>query len=708
MNSLQADDFEGLSGLRTLNLIRVGLTTLPAGVFDQLGSLTRLSLTENMLTALPAGVFDQLSSLTTLYLAGNMLTALPAGVFAELSSLTTMELDRNPLSTLSAGMFTGLSSLTELDLYDIDLSTLPAGVFAGLSSLTRLHLHNQQNERSGEPEKEGDPPFPGALAPLPAGVFAGLSSLTRLKLDEPYSPYILRPQILANLNNLNLDNYTPPAVPGAPTGLTATFTDTDSTITLSWTAPTGGESPTSYQILRKADQAAQEVYVEDTYYICTDPDPVEDLTTCAMAATTYIDTTVARGVTYTYEVAALNAGGKGDKSSPATVITPPIIMPDPLGAPRNFRATAGDTRVVLSWTAPASDGGTAITKYQYRYSAGSTVDTSATSATWTDVPDGADADTDAHNETTFTVTGLTNGTQYAFEVRAVNSGDGPAATTTPIIPTPLTSTDATLSALALSNAADNLDIPLSPDFASGTMIYMASVRNRVDKITIAPTRNNNGARVAYLDGSDTADSRRRHDAKNGQQVPLAVGPNTIEVKVTAEDTTTMLTYTVTVTRAPGDRHRSGRASGRAYGRRRRRFQPGRPRQHASPGDPRHPGPHPHRIRAGAAQHRRRHGLLQRSRAPRRGVGRRDEWADRHRGHGVASRGRVSHRRQWRGRAELPAQCAGRPWVSRNRPPRPRGRNRGVHPASDLPAGVSGESGRGVLPEWHWRHFGLDL
>ena len=97
------------------------------------------------------------------------------------------------------------------------------------------------------------------------------------------------------------------------------------------------------------------------------------------------------------------------------------------GVPQNFSATAGDTQVVLRWTAPASDGGTAITKYQYRYSAGSTV---GASATWTDVPDGADTDTDASNETTFTVTGLTNGTQYAFEVRAVNSGDGPAATDT--------------------------------------------------------------------------------------------------------------------------------------------------------------------------------------------------------------------------------------------------------------------------------------
>ena len=229
-----------------------------------------------------------------------------------------------------------------------------------------------------------------------------------------------------------------------------------------------------------------------------------------------------------------------------------------LGMPQDFSATPGDMRVVLRWTAPASDGGTAITKYQYRYSAGSTV---GASATWTDVPDGDDADTDAGNETTVTVTGLSNDTQYAFEVRAVNSGDGPAATTTPITPTPITISDATLSTLALSNVSDDSPIALSPPFVSDTTSYTASVANEVEQITIAPTPTNNSASVAYLDSSDMpipdADTM-----KDGRQVSLEVGENTIKVKVTDAGSTTPQTYTVKVTRARATGTTTGITTGR--------------------------------------------------------------------------------------------------------------------------------------------------
>ena len=122
------------------------------------------------------------------------------------------------------------------------------------------------------------------------------------------------------------------------------------------------------------------------------------------------------------------------------------------------------------------------------------------------------------------------------------------------VATPTTSSDATLSALALENASDDSAITISPTFASGTTSYTASVDNDVDGITIKPTVNESSATVEYLDSSDTAITDA--DAvKAGQQVSLLVGANTIKVKVTAEDTTTTSTYTVVVTRgaatAPG-------------------------------------------------------------------------------------------------------------------------------------------------------------
>jgi hypothetical protein len=84
-------------------------------------------------------------------------------------------------------------------------------------------------------------------------------------------------------------------------------------------------------------------------------------------------------------------------------------------------ATAGDTEVTLSWTVPGSDGGSAVTEYQYRVSddAGSTW-----SPDWTDVPDGSDSGADRSDERSYTVTGLDNGVLHTFEVRAVNHRPG--------------------------------------------------------------------------------------------------------------------------------------------------------------------------------------------------------------------------------------------------------------------------------------------
>ena len=91
--------------------------------------------------------------------------------------------------------------------------------------------------------------------------------------------------------------------------------------------------------------------------------------------------------------------------------------------PRDLAAEPGDGEVELSWAVPASDGGAPITRYEYRYA--KTADPYPDK--WTTVPGGSAA-------RRVTVPGLSNGTQYDFEVRAVNEageGQGDQVSATP-------------------------------------------------------------------------------------------------------------------------------------------------------------------------------------------------------------------------------------------------------------------------------------
>ena len=95
--TLPSGVFAGLTALRNLTLYDNVLIALPADVFEPLTSLTSLQLHRNDLATLPAGVFDALTALTDLQLHSNDLTTLPADVFEPLTSLTNrLYLDDNP------------------------------------------------------------------------------------------------------------------------------------------------------------------------------------------------------------------------------------------------------------------------------------------------------------------------------------------------------------------------------------------------------------------------------------------------------------------------------------------------------------------------------------------------------------------------------------------------------------------------------------
>ena len=84
-------------------------------------------------------------------------------------------------------------------------------------------------------------------------------------------------------------------------------------------------------------------------------------------ATDATQTGLADSTTYNFAVRAVNKHGFGTAAS-RSATTPEANTP---GAPRNLTATPSTGQVALSWSAPASNGGSAITRYEYRWRADS-------------------------------------------------------------------------------------------------------------------------------------------------------------------------------------------------------------------------------------------------------------------------------------------------------------------------------------------------
>ena len=182
---------------------------------------------------------------------------------------------------------------------------------------------------------------------------------------------------------------TPAPLPAAPANLKGTSGPDFFEVTLTWNNP-GDSSITKYQIRISAD-------VGSTW----NPDWM-DIPGSGPNTARHV---LAFGGTEerTFELRAVNSRGEGPASTTTEI---PRDYPAPV-APRNFGATPGVSQVTLTWSDP---GDILITNYQYRVSA----DGSSWVPDWTDIP------SSGASTTSYTVTGLTNDTEYTFEVRAQN------------------------------------------------------------------------------------------------------------------------------------------------------------------------------------------------------------------------------------------------------------------------------------------------
>lgn len=156
----------------------------------------------------------------------------------------------------------------------------------------------------------------------------------------------------------------------------------DSYLNISWDPPLddGGSPITDYYIFKNG-----------LFY-----------TSVSGAQTSFMDTNVVNGVTYTYNVSAVNIVGEGPLSLGMSGI--PMTLPS---APQDIQFDEGDGYINLTWIVPADDGSSPITEY-FIYRDGVAIDFVSSTQLW-------------YNDAS-----VINGIVYSYNISANNSvGEGP-------------------------------------------------------------------------------------------------------------------------------------------------------------------------------------------------------------------------------------------------------------------------------------------
>jgi len=164
------------------------------------------------------------------------------------------------------------------------------------------------------------------------------------------------------------------------------------TVSLTWAAPNsdGGAPITQYWVYRGVIESNLQ-YIGSTTEL------------------TYNDTETSKGNSYYYAITAINEVGEGARTATLNVFVPLSSVPS---VPLDLKAEIVNGNVLLSWSAPTSDGGGDVTGYKiYRGTSQATLSyiTSVTGNSFED-------------------TGRRDGVTYVYTVAAVNeAGDGPSA-----------------------------------------------------------------------------------------------------------------------------------------------------------------------------------------------------------------------------------------------------------------------------------------
>ena len=294
-------------------------------------------------------------------------------------------------------------------------------------------------------------------AVVPGGGSARDTTLTGLTNDTLYTFEVRATNRLGTGGTARV-SATPQAKAPPPAPDTLTATAGNRQVTLKWTY-TGSVTVSHWQYRQESDLQDFSAGQKSSTKIWGPWRPIS-----GAATRSHTVTQLTNGSEYGFEVRGVNDDVPGASSNKATATpkAPPATGPEP----PVLSATAGNGQVTLNWT---YTGSVTVTGWKYRRQSefedlsGGQQSSTKIWGPWTKVPSGSGS------TRSYTVTRLTNGSEYGFEVRGVNGGvDGGISnkvTATPKAPPPAKRVPP---AATLSASAGNGQVALSWSY-SGTV-----------------------------------------------------------------------------------------------------------------------------------------------------------------------------------------------------------------------------------------------